>query len=86
MNATNRINSNIGFKNILMMLSSILYLPSKFIGFFTFLLFLFLTFGNNHPIICVSPLAHLDCLVTSTKNLDGKSSINSISETYPHLK
>ena len=76
-----RLKNKLGIKNILRILSNIFNFPSKSIGFFTLRFFLFLTVFKSHPIICVSPLAHLCCLDTSVKKSDGASSINSTSET-----
>ena len=45
------INKSIGFKNILKILSKILYFPNRLIGFFTCLFSLFLTLLPSQPII-----------------------------------
>ena len=60
---------------LLLKLSKILYLESKF-NFFDF----------NQPAICQSPLIHLESLLTKLVYFVGYPSINNISVARPHLK
>ena len=78
--------STIMSKELFTKLFKILYLDTKFKGFFLWTPSLSFIFDLSHLIICQSPLVHLLSLVLKLKYDVGYPSISIMSDAKPHLK